>query len=228
MRPYEQVGFQWSCHTLREPGAEIEHGEWINLDDAFPNFAFARSLMQAIGDAGTVFTWSPHENSVLKDIHAQMQGRHHQDSELESWLEAVTAGARMADLCDVAKRHYFHPKMKGRLSIKCVLPAVWNHNPYLHAHPLFKKYYAEKNGVILSPYDTLQPLPFADDSDESDEVVKEGTGAMRAYQEMLYGVSKHDPDTKGKWKQLLLQYCELDTAAMVIVWRHWCWKCGTF
>lgn len=228
MRPYEQVGFQWSCHTLREPGAEIEHGEWINLDNAFPNFGFARSLMQAIGDVGTVFTWSHHENSVLKDIHAQLQRRHHHDPELTGWLEAITAGARIVDLCDVAKKHYFHPKMKGRLSLKYVLPAVWNYNPYLHAHPLFKKYYAEQNGVVLSPYDTLQPLPFGNDSDESEEVVKEGTGAMRAYQEMLYGVSKHDPDMKGKWKQLLLQYCELDTAAMVIVWWHWCWKCGIF
>jgi hypothetical protein len=44
---------------------------------------------------------------------------------------------------------------------------------------------------------------------------------MRAYQEMLYGLAKYDEDVKEKWKTLLLQYCKLDTAAMVIVWLHW-------
>jgi hypothetical protein len=44
---------------------------------------------------------------------------------------------------------------------------------------------------------------------------------QRAYQEMLYGLAKYDKDVKEKWKTLLLQYCELDTAATVIVWLHW-------
>ena len=30
MRPYEQVAFQWSCHTIREKGAPLEHTEWIS------------------------------------------------------------------------------------------------------------------------------------------------------------------------------------------------------
>ena len=44
---------------------------------------------------------------------------------------------------------------------------------------------------------------------------------MRAYQEMLYGVSRHNEALKEQWRRLLLQYCELDTAAMVMVWTHW-------
>jgi hypothetical protein len=53
MRPYEQVAFQWSCHTIRERGAPLEHAEWINVIDAFPNFAFAESLMERIGEHGS-------------------------------------------------------------------------------------------------------------------------------------------------------------------------------
>jgi len=44
---------------------------------------------------------------------------------------------------------------------------------------------------------------------------------MIAYQEMLYGLSKNNNQIKESWKNLLLQYCELDTAAMVLVWKHW-------
>jgi hypothetical protein len=51
--------------------------------------------------------------------------------------------------------------------------------------------------------------------------VTEGSGAMRAYQEMLYGVSRHNEVLKEQWRRLLLQYCELDTATMVMVWAHW-------
>jgi hypothetical protein len=34
-------------------------------------------------------------------------------------------------------------------------------------------------------------------------------------------MSRHDEARKQKWKTLLLEYCELDTAAMVMVWLHW-------
>jgi len=38
MRPYEQVAFQWSCHTIPTRGANLVHQEWINVDGAYPNF----------------------------------------------------------------------------------------------------------------------------------------------------------------------------------------------
>ena len=47
MSPYEAVAFQWSCHTISQPGVEPEHYEWINLDQKFPNFEFARSLKRS-------------------------------------------------------------------------------------------------------------------------------------------------------------------------------------
>jgi hypothetical protein len=77
--------------------------------------------------------------------------------------------------------------------------------------------------MIMNPYDTLPVLPFGnpDEDDASEQVVMDGTGAMRAYQEMLYGASRNDEPTKKQWLRLLLQYCELDTAAMVMVWTHW-------
>ena len=73
MHPYEQVAFQWSCHTIREEGSQLEHAEWINTVDALPNFEFAESLMEQVGQLGSFLTWSHHENGVLNRIRHQMQ-----------------------------------------------------------------------------------------------------------------------------------------------------------
>jgi hypothetical protein len=48
-----------------------------------------------------------------------------------------------------------------------------------------------------------------------------GTGAMRAYQEMLYGADKNDSGARADWTALLTQYCRLDTLSMVLILEHW-------
>lgn len=224
MHPYEQVAFQWSCHTKKTPDAEWEHHEWLNTEDAFPNFAFARSLMLQLGAAGTVYTWSHHERTTLKDVLRQMAHYGVHDPILRCWLEDVTSdrSLNLVDLCASARDYYFHPEMKGRLSVKYVLPAVWRSNPTFHSHPLFARYFRRAaDGSLLNPYDTLPPMPFGNDEEGQEEVVANGTGAMRAYEDMRYGLSRYEPARKAQWKRLLLQYCELDTLAMVMIWMHW-------
>ncbi|MFN6066377.1 MAG: DUF2779 domain-containing protein, partial [Pseudanabaena sp.] len=73
MKPYEQAAFQWSCHTIHAPDVAPIQFEWVDLDNIFPNFQFAESLMECLGDHGTILTWATHENSVLRDIYYQMQ-----------------------------------------------------------------------------------------------------------------------------------------------------------
>lgn len=217
MKPFEQIAFQWSCHTLREPDGDLEHSEWINIDPKLPNVEFARALRKAIGDDGTVFTWSHHEETTLKDIARQMQEYRMADTETLAWLQRVTQSGRIFDLCKHAQGHYFHPRMKGSNSIKAVLPAVWESNSTLRAHPWFCSYAKEEGGRVLSPYETLPPLEIY----EKAEVVAEGTGAMYAYQEMVYGQGRRDPAVKATWCKLLSQYCKLDTLAMVVIWKAW-------
>lgn len=229
MRPYEQACFQWSCHRIREPGGPVEHAEWINVDDTYPNIEFARTLAAKVPTKGTVYIWSKFEIYALKDILLQMEYYREGDEALWFWLDAMinsrdVNGLEVVDLCDLAKQHYFHPAMKGRLSIKYVLPAVWGSNPALWSQPAFSSYYLEgPDGKPVSPYDTLPDLAFGDGSTEEDGVdaVREGTGAVRAYQELLYGPSSLVPERKEAWRKALLQYCKLDTAAMVMIWEHW-------
>ena len=44
---------------------------------------------------------------------------------------------------------------------------------------------------------------------------------MRAYQDMMYGLTKEDPVQRENWKRLLLQDCQLDPAAIAMIWLHW-------
>ncbi len=213
MRPFENVAFQWSCHTIPVPNAESEHTEWINLEESFPNFAFAESLMNQLGRNGTVFMWATHENTILKDILRQMENRYKNET-LKDWFEWITT-SHMVDMNALTLNHYFHPLMKGRTSIKKVLDAIWQANPSLRSR--FPAYVKEENGELLSPHKSLPPLVI----DGKDTFVNEGTGAITAYQSMLYGLQKSDMTNREQWKRLLLQYCELDTLAMVMIFSHW-------
>jgi hypothetical protein len=138
MHPYESVAFQWSCHKLDSPGGALTHSEWINTEDAFPNFQFAESLMECVGSTGTVFMWATHENTILSTVLRQMAARGYKNAALEKWvrgivkLDALHPG-RLVDMNRLTEQHYFHPLMKGRTSIKVVCDALWKTNPSLRA-----------------------------------------------------------------------------------------------
>jgi len=222
MKPYEQIAFQWSSHTIASKGAEPKHQEWINVEDSFPSFKFAESLMKTISPNGTIFMWADHENRVLKDIRRQMQDYSYENPELANWIDSVVSTeesqGRLVDMNKLCLENYFHPQMKGKTSIKYTLPSVWNNNSYLWNKPFLKSYFKKSDmGAVLSPYELLPPMEIAGKNQQ----VKEGTSAMIAYQEMMYGLSKENPEIKEKWAKLLLQYCELDTLAMVIIFLHW-------
>ena len=71
-------------------GAPLEHREWLNAEDWFPNFEFARTLRKQIGDDGTVYIWSPYERTVLREIREQMERYQKVDAGLATWGERMT------------------------------------------------------------------------------------------------------------------------------------------
>lgn len=221
MSPYETVAFQWSCHTINKPGAVPVHTEYLNTDKKFPNFEFAETLMNTLGNKGSILIWSKYENTVLKTIYEQLDKYSEQlnytNNKLKRWLELKvklqgTNDYIMHDMEVWCKNYYFHPSMKGQTSIKVVLPAIWKNNSYLHNISYLEKYYKEENNEVLSPYKTLPEI--------NNYKVQEGVGAMRAYEEMLLA-SNNNPELKNTWIKLLKEYCKLDTMAMVIIWLHW-------
>ena len=227
MRPYENVAFQWSCHTLDKSTGSLTHKEWINTGDTFPNFAFAETLMNATNDGGEILIWSHHENTILRDIYYQMDEYGYTNNALKVWLEQAVKfdkedTTELTDMCRMAELGYFHPYTKGKTSIKITLPAVLSSYTVPVIQEMLETFepgvnlFKRENGQVISPY---YLLPSA--KDMSDYDVKEGTGAMRAYQDMLYGFAKNDPIKKENIKNALLSYCKLDTLAMVIIYEHW-------
>lgn len=234
----------------RAPLPATCHRAWLNTDCAFPNFKFARALRECLGESGTVYVWSHFEQSTLAVVLRQLRASLQQDptatvglagaasleevNSLADWLERLLGpeelGAnkklkrvspRIRDLHDLCLKHYFHPEMLGRTSIKVVLPAVWRNQPHIHAHPWFSEYRRDGgDGRPLDPYKVLPPLPLGEAPDE-EEVVNDGTGAIRIYEELIF---RRDvpPEFTANRRRLLEQYCKLDTAAMIMIWKHWC------
>jgi hypothetical protein len=65
--------------------------KWINLEDAFPNFAFAESFMNHLGRNGTVYMWATHESTILRQIRTQMDGRYENAQLLIGWIGSQRA-----------------------------------------------------------------------------------------------------------------------------------------
>ena len=147
MRPYEAVAFQFSHHVMQADGTVAHVGEFLLTDPVvFPNFEFARALRAELDkDEGTVFMWSPHENTILNKIVGQLalalEGGSYgegvgapEDAEgLVSFLRSlVTGGSRqMVDLCALSRRAYFAEGIKGSSSIKKVLPSLMKRSALL-------------------------------------------------------------------------------------------------
>lgn len=149
----------------------------------------------------------------------------------------------VCDMERLSRKYYYHPGTKGRSSIKPTLPAVLNETKdadiirWLTDFHKGLNIYQEVDGIVQDPYYSLPKIDFDDfgasqtddeeeaeeeyGSDSDDYIVKNGGAAMRAYQDMMYGLAKNDAAKKEKIKQGLLQYCKLDTLAMLIIWKYW-------
>jgi hypothetical protein len=112
--------------------------------------------------------------------------------------------------------------MLGRTSIKVVLPAIWKNQDHIRNHPWFADYLIDKGSPGWDdPYKALPPLPIGTQENETEEdLVSDGTGAIRVYQLLLFAAHLTE-GVRTNHEKLLLQYCKLDTAAMVMIWRHW-------
>ena len=231
MRPYENIMFQWSCHTITHPGAEPIHKEWLNTADRFPNIAFAESLKAYLGLNGTFLTWSPYENTQLKSIYDYLVELNNPNyEELKNWLFRVVKFhdedvTKLLDMHELAKKYYFHPIMGGRTSIKVALPAVLNATQskvietWLDNEGLYAK---DENGIVINPYKLLPTAEIEIGGDKI--VVREGGGAMSAYRDMLYGMNKDNQEIKALYEAALKKYCKLDTLSMACIWQHWAEK----
>ncbi len=153
-------------------------------------------------------------------------------------------GARsMIDLWELAKRYYYDPATGGSNSIKYVLPAILNSSVYLqnkYSRPIYGaadgikslnytdwKWVEFEDGRVVDPY-RLLPRMFEDYSNEElsqiilfseNDELRDGGEAMMAYARLQF--EEMSDYERTEIQKALLQYCELDTLAMVMIVEGW-------
>ncbi|MBM3990266.1 MAG: DUF2779 domain-containing protein [Planctomycetes bacterium] len=219
MQPYQLLVFQFSCHIVACDAPDgLSHRGWLQTGGDWPLVEFLTQLRDALGSEGSVLCWSPYERVALESALYELEERGDKP-ELVSWLRTVVGEdgeGRIVDLQRLCLEHYIHPAMRGSTSIKSVLPAIWRDDAAMRAHPWFAAHVQTRDGELLSPYDTL-PQPTL----TGVEPVRDGLGAVHAYQHVLHTEEREEPSRTSERRSLLESYCRLDTLAMVMVWWHW-------
>lgn len=251
MRPYEAIAFQFSHHVMEADGSVRHADEFLCVEPGhFPNYDFARALKAALEkDEGSVFMWSPHENTILTAIVGQLAQDINPPAdarELDAFLRRLIKGGdrAMVDLCRLAQKAFFHPDTKGSSSIKKVLPAmliistllrdtyskpiygapggIQSHN---FAGPEGFAWLESSNGLVADPYARLKQyaqdlLPEEElSAEDRTSIIAEGGAAATAYARLQFEDMREENRTR--IKSALLRYCELDTLAMVMVVQGW-------
>jgi len=160
--PYEGIAFQFSHHVVHEDGTIEHRGEFLNAKPGeFPNYHFTRALkLELEKDDGTIFMYSPHENTYLNHIYQQLYADDNAPTDRDDlcqFIREITKSSgsssetwlgerHMVDLWQMVKRFYYDPATNGSNSIKQVLPAILNSSTFLQ-----KKYqkpiYGAKDGI---------------------------------------------------------------------------------
>lgn len=172
-RPYQQITFQFSLHTLGASG-QLEQTAFLDLSGNDPSKPFASALITACGQHGPVYVYNAgFETARIREL----AERYPAFSEL-----LLAINERVVDLLPIAREHYYHPSQQGSWSIKKVLPAV----------------------VPELRYDAL-------------DGVQDGGMAMDAFLEGIHPSTS--AERKAEIERQLLEYCKLDTYAMVRLWQ---------
>jgi hypothetical protein len=116
LRPYDQMPFQWSVHVQRQPGAEVEHHEFLATDASDPRREFINSICAVLGERGNIVVY----NATFESQRL---------SELAAWLPEFSGRikniqGRLWDLLPAMRKYVYHPAFGGSYSLKYVLPAL--------------------------------------------------------------------------------------------------------
>ncbi|MBN1969144.1 MAG: DUF2779 domain-containing protein [Candidatus Delongbacteria bacterium] len=193
-------------------------------ENTFLNIIFDQLRSSNENDKEELFAWIKTVTKSRKDSVEQWEGERN-----------------MVDMLELVKKYYYNPLMKGSNSIKAVLPAVLRTSDLLkekYSKPIYGTepgiksynfkdwawYQKDADGIPRDPYKLLPSLFEDISADElenfiTDSRLADGGTAMTAYAKMQFmemSDIERDSVVKG-----LLQYCELDTLAMVMIMEDW-------
>ena len=115
MRPYDQLPFQFSVHSQKEPGAARSTTSFLPQMRTIPGASSLAPFAHALGESGSIVVYSSFESQRLSDLASWFP-------EFADRINAIQA--RLFDLLPVVREHTYHPAYAGSYSIKSVLPAL--------------------------------------------------------------------------------------------------------
>jgi hypothetical protein len=220
---------------------------FLDLTSADPRHGFLRALQHQMGSAGVIYHWHHYERDVLSQLKSWLSCRGAGvPADAESLVEFIDsligegshAGAgRLCDLLKIANRTFYHPDMLGSYSIKKVLPVAWQQpsirehfwpghstagdadsyadpkDPYLSLPSLPASFLESVGGV-----EGLRDLELALDESAPGlpDTMKNGGMAMLFYHYVRMFGGADRPEIRAQFRN----YCGLDSAAMLMVFRY--------
>ncbi len=206
--PYQQIPFQYSLYVLDSFGAKLKHFEFLHDEATDPSRPFVEALQSQIGPKGNVIVWSKQfECGRNKEIAERIP-------EAAEFIESINS--RVYDLMDVfTKQHYVHKDFKGSVSIKKVQPVL---APELS----YKKLTIQEGGTASSSWlKLIVPVIARSEATRqspSSRAAKPAPPSVIASLPAVAGEARQSqltPDERAQLKLDMLEYCKLDTFAMV-------------
>jgi len=112
--PYDAIPFLFSVHTELERDA-VTHADYLHEHDDDPRPHIVAQLIEAVGDEGSICTYSNYERTVLNSLAKAVPERAE---------EIASISSRLFDLHRVVKSTVYHSEFRGSFSIKSVLPVL--------------------------------------------------------------------------------------------------------
>lgn len=176
IRPYMKIPFQYSLHFITNENDIVEHREFLAEAGVDPRRKLAEQLVKDIPkDVCTLAYNMGFEKGVIKNLATLYP-------DLKEHLMNIHDNIKDL-MIPFQKRDYYIKEMKGKFSIKYVLPALYPDEPSLDYHNL--------------------------------DMIHNGSEAMDRF-DNLENMTKEEQE---EVRYNLLRYCELDTYAMVMIWK---------
>jgi len=115
-KPYQKIPFQYSLH-IQDENNKVNHFDFLAQGEKDPRPSLLSKLKNKIGKTGDIIVYhKSFEIGILKDLARDFP-------ENKDWIENMID--RIIDLEEPFKKlYYYHPKQKGKTSLKVVLPAI--------------------------------------------------------------------------------------------------------
>lgn len=206
---YAQITFQYSLHIKQNETAAYEHREFLaSSDGSDPRRALAEQLCKDIPkDVCTLAYNKMFECGRIRELAVLYP-------DLSDHL--LNIADNIKDLIDPFRAgDYYVPAMGGSFSIKSVLPALFPNDPELDYHNLDKR--CQNGGDAMTIFPRLQQL--------EQSLPKQGVQNQDGLLVMSDSLMPMHEQIRireeiNASRQALLDYCKLDTWAMVKVWQR--------